>query len=137
MKTTIEYLDEAKKALGIDTDYALAKYLGTSRMAVSRYYSGQRIIDDYAAAKIAAALNIDTMYVIAAANAEREKTADRKEYWQNFYERLGGVAASLFLAANIGLVTFKVTTSPAEAFKDTLVNFAHCILCNITMTASF
>ena len=95
MKTTINYLNEAKKILGIESDYAMAQFLGVNRSAISGYRTGSRIIDDYAAAKIASAIGIDPMMVIAAANAEREKTEDRKEYWKNFYERLGGMAAGL------------------------------------------
>lgn len=95
MKNTISYLDDAKKALNIDSDYAMAKWLGCSRMAVSHYRSGKRTIDDYAAVKIAEALHIEPMEIIATANMEREKTDDRKAYWENFYKRLGGVAASL------------------------------------------
>lgn len=109
MKTTIRYLDEAKVVLDIESDYAMAQFLGVGRSAISGYRTGSRIIDDYAAAKIAGVLGIDPMLVIAAANAEREKTADRKEYWKNFYERLGGVAASL------AFVTFIVTSAPLPA----------------------
>ena len=123
MKTTIDYLNEAKKVLGIESDYGIAKFLGISNASTSRYMSGDRIIDDYAASKIAGVLGIDPMMVIAAANAEREKTADRKEYWKNFYERLGGVAAGF------AFVTFIVTASPAPASADGLLTSIQCILC--------
>lgn len=105
MKKTTDYLDDAKKTLGIDSDYAMAQFLGVTRMAVSSYRAGKRIIDDYAAAKIAGALGIDAMIVIAAANAEREKTVERKDYWRNFYERLGGMAASVAVAGCMAIFT--------------------------------
>lgn len=101
MKKTTDYLNDAKKTLGVDSDYAMAKFLNVSGATISRYMSGDRIIDDYAAAKIAGALGIDAMIVIAAANAEREKTVERKDYWRNFYERLGGMAASIAVAGCI------------------------------------
>jgi plasmid maintenance system antidote protein VapI len=114
MKKTTDYLDDAKKTLGIDSDYAMAQFLGVTRMAVSSYRAGKRIIDDYAAAKIAGVLGIDPMIVIAAANAEREKTVERKDYWRNFYERLGGMAASVAVAGCI------VTAWPTNADASTI-----------------
>lgn len=115
MKKTTTYLDEAKQALGIDSDNAMANYLGVTRSSISNYRHGPNVMDDFVAAKIAGVLNIDAMIVIAAANAEREKTEDRKEFWRNFYERLGGVAASIYLCVTLGFVTLIVTPSPAEA----------------------
>lgn len=110
MKTTINYLDEAKQKLGIESDYAMAKWLGVGRAAVSNWRVKRNFIDDYAAAKIAEALGIDPMMVIAAANAEREKDVEKRGYWKKYYERLGGLAASILLC-----VTFIVTPTPSEA----------------------
>jgi hypothetical protein len=110
MKTTISYLDDAKEKLGIKSDYGMAKWMSLSRNALSQYRLGKSIIDDYAAAKIASVLEIDPMVLIAAANAEREKDKERQEFWQNFYERLGGVAASIIFCIN-----FIVTPTPSEA----------------------
>ncbi len=132
MKTTTKYLDEAKKALGIDSDNAMAKYLGVTRGAISNYRNGVSVMDDYAAAKIAGALGIEAMFVIAAANAEREKTVERKDYWKNFYERLGGVAASVLLGVLIN-VTFIMTPSPVQANEIGHVNTPQCILCKIEL----
>lgn len=115
MKKTTTYLDEAKKALGIESDNAMAIYLGVTRQAISNYRHATKIMDDFCAAKIAGALGINEMIVIAAANAEREKTEDRKEFWRNFYERLGGVAASIYLCVTLGFVTLIVSPTPAEA----------------------
>lgn len=95
MKTTLEYLEEAKAALGIKSDYALAKYLKVHPTTISQYKLGKRVIDDLAAAKIADALGIPAITVIAAANMEREKDAEKREYWENFYKRLGGIAAGV------------------------------------------
>lgn len=95
MKTTIEYLNEAKAALGIESDYEMAKFLGVNRSAVSHYQSGKRIIDNMTAAKIAEALKVSAITVIATAEIEREKDEERREYWKNFYKRLGGIAAGV------------------------------------------
>jgi len=108
MKTSISYFREAKDRLKA-SDYRMAQILKITRTATSKYQSGQRIMDDTTAAKIARILEIPEIEVIAAANAEREK-GEKQEFWKNFYERLGGVAASIIFA-----VTFLVTPTPSEA----------------------
>jgi transcriptional regulator with XRE-family HTH domain len=97
MKRTIEYLDEAKEALGLTSDYSLAKWLNVKQNTVSQYRTGARVIDDYAAARIAEALKIDPLEVIAAANYEREKDEGRKTFWEHFsqHRMVAGVALAL------------------------------------------
>jgi len=95
MKTTIEYLDAAKKALSVESDYEMARKLGIQKQAMSNYRTRIRTIDDYTAAKIAEALGLDPMEVIAAANAEREKDGKRREYWRQIGAKV--VAAGLML----------------------------------------
>ena len=96
MKSTIEYLDEAKKKAGKESDRQFGIWAGIKANSMSQYRTGIRTIDDYAAAKIAEALEIDPLIVIAAANAEREK-GERREYWEKVSKRLGGVAAGFLV----------------------------------------
>lgn len=98
MKTTIDYLNEAKERLGIESDYKLAKWLELPRETVSGYRTGRRTIDDYAAVKIAEALNVPPIQIIAAANAEREKD-DRK---RSFWEQMARGATVGILALGVG-----------------------------------
>lgn len=126
MKKTIEYLREAKEKLNLESDYALAKKLGIERGAISQYQLNKRVMDDYTASKIAEILNIPAMMIIAAANAEREKDEGRKEYWQDFYKRLGGYAASIIFS-----VTLIVTPHPTEAATINKTKAQDCILCKI------
>lgn len=79
---TISYIEEAKRRLGISTDYGIAKELGMTRGAFAHYKTGRRVIDDYTAAKLAELLKINPLEVIAAANAEREKDDRKREFWQ-------------------------------------------------------
>lgn len=126
MKSTISYLDEAKAKLGIESDYGMAAWLGVTRAAVSAYRNSARTVDDYAAAKIAEVLEIDPMIVIAAANAEREKDDGKRGYWEKYYKRLGGIAASIIFA-----VTFIVTPTPSQAAPVLKAVSQYCILCKI------
>lgn len=97
MKTTLEYLDTAKKALGIESDYGIAQYLNVTRQAINNWRKNRQVMDDYAAAKIAEALGLNPMEVIAAANLEREKGEERKSYWRKVFEACA--AACLLLSA--------------------------------------
>jgi len=102
VKKTTEYLEESKKLLGISSDYALAKWLEVTDGAMSHYKTGRRTIDDYTAARIADALGINPMEIIAAANAERaerEKDEKRREYWRKVFASCA--AACLLLAAGM------------------------------------
>lgn len=96
MKTTLDYLSEAKQRLGLKSDYALAKELGISEGSIGHYRNGRRVLDDYTAAKLAEALEIDPLEVIAAANAEREKDEKKREYWGKIFEKCA--AACLLIA---------------------------------------
>lgn len=87
MKTTVQYLNEAKERLGITSDNALAKHLKIARSAISQYQHGHRIIDDYAAVRIAEILGINPMDVIATANYEREKAPERKDFWRKMRDK--------------------------------------------------
>jgi plasmid maintenance system antidote protein VapI len=93
--STISYLEKAKEALNIKSDYALAKHLGISRFTMSGYITGRRTIDNYTAAKLAEALDIDPMEIIAAAEEEREKDEKKRDFWRQIVQK--NAAACLVL----------------------------------------
>lgn len=97
MKTTVEYLKEAKAALNTESDYAFAKKLGLHPTTVSQYQLGKRVIDDYTAVKIAEALEVDPLEVIAAANLEREKDEKRQVLWRKVYDRCAAASLAAFM----------------------------------------
>lgn len=102
MKSSLKYLDEAKQALGMNSDYEMSKWLNAPRATISNWRHGRNVMDDYAAARIAEALGIDPLEVIAAANVEREeergeKGKERGEYWRKVFARCA--AACLLVAA--------------------------------------
>lgn len=84
MRKSIEYLIEAKGKLNCETDYQLAKALKSSTANISNYMSGKTKMDDYHCIVVAQVLNIDPMEIIAAAQEEREKSEEKKEFWRDF-----------------------------------------------------
>lgn len=102
MRSTIEYMEKAKENLNIKSDYAMAKWLGITVQAMSKYKNGERTIDDYAAAKIANALGIPAIEVIAVANAEREKDEKRRDFWKDMLSRSMAAGVMIFAVISTG-----------------------------------
>lgn len=103
---TKEYLNEVKRVKGIESDYKLAKYLGITKQAISGYQQNNRVMDDYTAAKIAKVLGIPEIQVIADANAEREKTEERRDFWRKIAEdSRSRIAAMLLIMVGVYIWT--------------------------------
>lgn len=110
-KTAIDtLLDEAKEKSGISSDYALALTIGVKRQTISRYRKNLCTPDDYAKSRLADLTGRSLQEVIARIELENEPNEEKRKYWQDFYRRLGGVAASIAVS-----VTLIVTPHPTEA----------------------
>jgi predicted transcriptional regulator len=84
---TIEYLNEAKKVLQIDSDYALAKALQIRSSAISNYRSGKSQMDDDVAVKIAAIIGKHAGIVMLDMHREREKNPELRAVWTSVMEK--------------------------------------------------
>lgn len=96
MKTSLDYLIAAREKTKADSFTDLAKRLTCTRPAISQYYAGKRVMDDYTAAQVAKILGIPEIEVITAANADRETNPERKKWWENFYKKLTKPTTFLF-----------------------------------------
>lgn len=103
MKTT-DFLNAIQQRNGLPSDYALSKFLGITKQAVSNYRHGKSFLDTDQAMKVAELLEMPPGYVLASIEAER---ADRMKKgaagtaWRHAAALLrhGGRAAGLFLFA--------------------------------------
>lgn len=93
----IELLDQTKQRLNVKSDYALAKALEIPSQRVSAYRKGKEHPDPYALTKIALALDLDPLALIAEAEARTEKNATRRGFWENFSRRAGSTLGMLAL----------------------------------------
>ncbi|WP_422648618.1 hypothetical protein OJJOAM_000228 [Cupriavidus sp. H18C1] len=84
----LEYLDAAKAALDIESDYALAKHLGVTKGAISAIRLGRAGIGEELAIAIADILHIDAFEIIAAASYERAKSDRAKALWASVQQRI-------------------------------------------------
>lgn len=79
---TIQYLDKAKEVRGLQSDYALAKYLGIRQSTISGYRAGKSQMDDVIAQKLANAIGIHAGIVMLDMHRERAQTPEEAGIWQ-------------------------------------------------------
>jgi hypothetical protein len=126
MNTTIEFLDAVKAKRGLASDYALANYLGESHQRISNYRVKRSFLDDSMAVKVAEALEIDPLYVIASVHAERAKKESEKKVWTDILEKLGGIAASVVIG--LALTALPSPDAFASAQNSHSVYYVKCYL---------
>lgn len=96
MKTVYKYIADLKDKKGIESDYAIAKYLGITKASLSAIKNGGSVRDE-TALKIADELGIDPEEIIFVATAQRTKNPRVKKVWEKI-SKISGIAASLLLA---------------------------------------
>lgn len=106
---TRQYLDAAKRKLGISSDYALANHLGLTRFGVSKLRRGHVVMSPTTAAKIAEILDLDPIKVIADAELERGLRGSDAELWRRIARKVAGVTLPVAIAGSIAV------PSPTEA----------------------
>lgn len=84
---TIGYLNQVKRRLGIESDYALAQQLGVTRQAVGSMTKGKTTMGDATAIKVAEVLGLPKALVLADAHAEREKNPEIQAVWRSMVEK--------------------------------------------------
>ncbi len=117
MRTAAEFLKAIKTQEGINSDYALAKFLGESQQRISRYRVGKSLPDAEMCIKVEKILGLPEGFVAASIEAERAKCPPVRAMWRHVAQALsGGTAALLGLAASPALL---------NAYQ----SLEHCILC--------
>lgn len=110
MKLSTDYLIEALEKLGDMPEGKKAETLKIHRNTLISYKNGERIMDDFACIMVANQLGIDPLEVIAAANMEREKSQERRDFWADFRRKIGAMAVA-------GLVVLTTLMSPVNTEK--------------------
>lgn len=94
MQTARELLDAVKTRHGINSDYALAKFLGVTRSSISVHRCHDHTFHYDLAAKVAAALEKPEEEVILLSLAERAKCAPEKAAYLRLLELVKTRASS-------------------------------------------
>lgn len=105
MKNFLDYVDEAREKLGLESDSALSKHLGgeKNRSLVSQWRNSGNAPEDYYCILIAEILEIDPLEVIASAQYSRAKDEDRKVWWENFSKQHVKTMAAVLIACSVFL----------------------------------
>lgn len=93
MKTTSDFLDDLQAHYGVNTDYALAPYIGLHRQQLSYYRKQKGAFDDETCLRFAEILGEKPAFLMACMHYQRAKNPKIKDAWQY----LGGLAAALAL----------------------------------------
>lgn len=84
---TVEYLQQTKKVLKIESDYALAKALGITRSNVSSLTTGKTTMSDDLACKVAAIIGKHAGIVMLDMHRERANNPEVRAAWQSVMEK--------------------------------------------------
>lgn len=110
--TPNEYLDKTKEALGVESDYELAKRLDLPRQSLPAIRRGERHMPLDVAFRIAITLSLDPACVVADLEAQRAKSEKAKGFWTGFLQRAAIVAA---LVCTLALNSFGISASGVAA----------------------
>ena len=114
METSKDFTSAIKARYGIESDYQLAKLLGITRSAMSKYRTGVcHVFGEDIGYRIAELLDLDAGYVLSCLAAERSKDIKVKKVWQRLAEltRVAIIAPVLFAVTLAGSPL--ITPSPA------------------------
>ena len=128
MKSTVEWLDAAKAAQGLTSDYQLAQRWQVSRATISKYRSRREFLSEEMAAKVAADTGADLQLVLACAAGERARMPAARDAWERLAKQLGGAAAAVAVAL---LVTEPLFLESGLIYAaDNVQALALCIMSN-------
>jgi hypothetical protein len=114
-----EYVQQIKAAKGLQTDYAVAKFLGWKQNKITQYRNGQGMDND-AALQVAEILEVPVIGIIADMQAQRAKDEVTKNKWIQLAKSTG-VAGMVALSLNVVpmIVNPAVSTVSAANLSDT------------------
>jgi hypothetical protein len=107
--TTNEYLDAIKAKHNYRSDYVLARALRVASDQVSKYRKRGVVPGPLVAARIAQLLGEQEVAVIMDLERERAANGGKAEEaaeWSTIIRKIGGGAASVLLAAAVGVLSF-------------------------------
>lgn len=118
METLDEIINEAIKRLDKQNDSQLAKAIGVTHVTIHNWRTRRSTPDNYAIVQLAKLLGRSPMEILGIIEAEKAKSEERKEYWQDFLAGLldttkksGAIVALMFASYTTGIQ--KVEAAPA------------------------
>lgn len=141
---TRTYTRQLKEALGIESDYALAKHLQVSKTTVSNYTNGHTFFSEAVCFRVAQILNMNPAIVISAIEVDRrsghgQKSIDTWAYIHRITRQMQAGFANVKMLALLAIFSIAASALPAWAalyfasFSARVV----CILCKVICGVTF
>ena len=92
--TSTDLLDEVRKAKGIASDYAMAKYLDVLPQTISNYRHGRSQMSDEIAVAMAALIDRAPGPILAQLASERAKSPEVAKVWRDVAKALAKMGKS-------------------------------------------
>lgn len=111
VKTTLEYIEEAKQKLGDAKDIRIAELLLLDKSNFAQIKRGKRALPEFSRYRLAEILEIDPSEINAAVNLEWEQNDEKKEYWKGVFFRHSKAALIALLSYGISTISAPNTAS--------------------------
>lgn len=98
MKAAV-WIDRVKSSKGWESDYRTAKELGCKPHTISMYRSNETLMDETIALKVALALGVEPIVILADQAMERAKSEPAKKAWKEVLEKLGASQLYIMLSS--------------------------------------
>jgi len=151
MNVSAKYLDLLQENTETGTDYAVGKLLNESRSRLSSYRTGKTKFNEEMCFKVANALDIEPMEVIAAIKLEQCKEKEDAEmagFWADTLKKTSATLSAAFLTIAMTIPnqaeanSFNITNVMTSFFDLTIYTLCRflnlplflCRLCVITLT---
>jgi len=113
--STAALLDKAKKIHHLRSDYKLALVMGVSHSSLRSYRQGITLPDAGVVTKICDLTDDDSALIALQFEAERARTPEARQLWQNIALRLQSGFANVKMLAVLAIVAIAAGAMPAWA----------------------
>jgi len=119
MSKTTDYMDEVKRRKGLTSNYQLSKLIEVSESDISYCYNRGKHAEEYIGTRLALALGVEPIHLLAEVRAEAEKNEKKRNFWLSFLTH----AAVVFVCL---VVLIAGSGYPSEANASTASTTAKC-----------
>lgn len=113
--TINELLDTTMAKIGKDSDRQLGIAIGVSAQTIHNWRIGRSTPDNFAIVQMAKILERSPLELLGLIEAEKAKTDERKEYWQDFLSGLLDTTKKLGVIAAVTCANYTTGITPTEA----------------------
>lgn len=122
-----DFLDRAKSAAGIESDYALGKLTGLGKANISSYRLEKSAPDERAILKLCALTGDDPAEIASLIQWSRASNDDAASLWRRVAEQVKKAGNFVIAFTLVAMVLEAMGTSPASASALSFSSADHCL----------